>query len=217
MAEGITRRDFVRAGVLAGGALVLDGVSGCAPSASGDKAEVATPTTSYGEDAEMSKRILVGYATRTGSTVGVAEAIGATLAERGFSVDVRPLKERPSLAGYDACVLGSAINGGAWLPEAMRYLEANRATLETLPTAVYCVHIMNAGDGEKARRKRNAYLGKVRDLVTPVDEGFFLGKGPTAEETSLIARWAFKAFGGAGAGDCRDWEKIRGWAQRARV
>ena len=44
------------------------------------------------------------------------------------------------------------------------------------------------------------------------DEGYFLGKGPTAEDSSLITRWAFRAFGGSGEGDCRDWDRIREWA-----
>lgn len=66
----------------------------------------------------MNRRILVGYATRNGSTTGVAEKIGETLGERGYSVDVVPLKERSSPEGYDAVVLGSAVNGGQWLPEA---------------------------------------------------------------------------------------------------
>ena len=42
----------------------------------------------------MAKRVLVGYATRTGSTVGVAEAIGKTLGERGFDVEVKPLQRQ---------------------------------------------------------------------------------------------------------------------------
>jgi len=44
-------------------------------------------------------------------------------------------------------------------------------------------------------------------------EGFFLGKGPAADDTSFIARWAFKAFGGTAEGDARDWAKIRTWAE----
>ena len=40
----------------------------------------------------MSNKILVTYASRTGSTVGVAEAIGKTLAESGLQVDVRPMR-----------------------------------------------------------------------------------------------------------------------------
>lgn len=165
----------------------------------------------------MSGRILVGYATRTGSTVGVAEAIGKTLGERGLEVDVKPLKENPPLDCYDAVVLGSAVNGGAWLPEAMSFVESHRTALADKPVAVFCVHSMNAGDDAKATKKRLAYLDKVRALVTPADEGFFLGKGPEAAESSFIARWAFKAFGGAGEGDMRDYDKIRTWAEQLPV
>lgn len=66
----------------------------------------------------MNKRILVTYATHTGSTVDVAAAIGETLGARGFAVDVRPVKENPSVDGYQAVVMGSAVNGAKWLPEA---------------------------------------------------------------------------------------------------
>jgi menaquinone-dependent protoporphyrinogen oxidase len=218
MSQAMTRRQFVRAaGVLAGGvALAGLGPVGCAGQ-DGTPSGAVAPSATYGGDEGVDKRILVGYATRTGSTSEVAEAIGQTLAARGFAVDVKPLKERPSLDGYDACVLGGAVNGGQWLPEAVQFVDANSARLAQLPTAVFYVHMMNAGDDAKQRRRRLAYLDKVRALVTPTDEAFFLGKGPSADDTSLIARWAFKAFGGAGEGDCRDWDAIRGWAQGVRV
>ena len=69
----------------------------------------------------MSQKILVTYASRTGSTVGVAEAIGKTLIEGGAQVDVLPMKEVTDLSAYRAVVAGSAIQAGHWLPEAMRY------------------------------------------------------------------------------------------------
>jgi len=161
----------------------------------------------------MSTRVLVGYATRTGSTTDVAEAIGRTLGERGYAVDVKPLREKPSLGGYDAVVVGSAINGAEWLPEAIGWVESNATVLSDIPTAAFCVHSMNGGSDEKQTRKRLAYLAKVRAVVTPMAEGFFLGKGPAADDTSFIARWAFKAFGGTAEGDARDWAKIRTWAE----
>lgn len=165
----------------------------------------------------MTGRILVGYATRTGSTTGVAEAIGKTLAERGFAVDVKPMRERPSIDGYDAVVLGSAVNGGQWLPEAMSYVQANAAALARVPVAAFCVHSMNGGADEKQTTRRLAYLDRLREIVRPAAEGFFLGQGPDPKDTSLIARWAFKAFGGSGEGDMRDWDKIAAWARDLRI
>jgi menaquinone-dependent protoporphyrinogen oxidase len=164
----------------------------------------------------MGQRVLVGYATKTGSTVGVAERIGKVLAERGYDVDVKSMTEAKSLDGYDKIVLGSAVNGGAWLPEAVDFVGSNAKALKSVPVAAFCVHIMNVGDGEKETAKRLAYLDKVRAVVNPIDEGFFLGKGPD-KDANFVMKWAFRAFGGAGEGDCRDWDAISGWAQEVTL
>lgn len=216
MAGSMTRREFVRAGAVLSAGVALGGSMGCTAASSDGETPVETPSTTYGGGAAVGKRILVGYATGKGSTVGVAEAIGNTLGERGYSVDVKPMSERPSLEGYDAVVLGSAVNGGKWLPEAMSFVEANKQALGKVPVAVFCVHAMNFGDEPKPAKRRLAYLDAVRDLVAPCDEGFFGGVAPLGEETSFILRAAFKAFGGH-AGDNRDWDAIRAWAEQVPV
>lgn len=161
----------------------------------------------------MSTKVLVGYATRNGATASVAEQIGATLAERGFEVDVVPVAEHPSLDGYRAVVLGSAINGGKWLEPALDYVTANQEQLRALPVAVFCVHAMNTSETPKAVGKRHAYINSVRDAIKPAEEGYFAGVGPAQGDTNAFARWMFRAFGGDVEGDGRDWDKIRGWAQ----
>lgn len=162
----------------------------------------------------MGKRVLVGYATKNGSTVGVAEKIDEPLGAEGYSVDVKPMTDRPSLAGYDAVVLGSAVNGGRWLPEAVDFVRSNTAALSRVPVAAFCVHAMNRGNDENETAKRRAYLDEVRSLVRPSAEGYFAGKGPSSKDTFWLALWAFRKFGGhVVEGDGRDWNEIASWTR----
>jgi len=57
----------------------------------------------------MSSSVLVGYATRYGSTPEVAEAVAAALRESGLSVDIQLLPEVRTLAGYRAVVMGAPL------------------------------------------------------------------------------------------------------------
>lgn len=210
----ITRRAFLKLCGVGLGATAVTVVEGCSPrSAQAPDAEVETPTYVFGQESSASGKILVGYATRTGSTVGVAAAIGETLAARGFAVDVKPMKDAPALDGYQAVVLGSAVNGGQWLPEAVSFVESQQQTLNRVPVALFCVHIMNLSDDEGSLKNRLAYLDAQRALVTPVDEAFFAGMGMNAETASGLERWIYRTFHIGPEGDCRDWEKIRAWAE----
>jgi menaquinone-dependent protoporphyrinogen oxidase len=116
----------------------------------------------------MREHILVAYATHTGSTAELARVIGEELRTRGFEVDVATVNDAGPVRGYHAVVLGSAVNGGRWLPEAVEFVSNNHAALRAIPVAVFCVHFMNAGDDERSRRKRMAYLDRVanRSLST---------------------------------------------------
>jgi menaquinone-dependent protoporphyrinogen oxidase len=217
MPEAITRREFVTAATSLGAAVAIAGAAGCTDTASASKPAVDTPTTSYGGGSMMGKRILVGYATRNGSTVQVAQAVGETLGTRGYAVDVKPLEDSPSLAGYDAVVLGSAVNGARWLPEALDFVRANHDALSAVPLAVFSVHAMNCGKGEKETRRRQSYLGQVRAIVHPAHEAYFVGRGPTAQDTSAFTLWLYRTFGGDIEGDGRDWTAIRAWASELAV
>jgi menaquinone-dependent protoporphyrinogen oxidase len=218
--KSVSRRTFLKAAgfTLGAGTLACAGIGYAASQIepapqSAPAKEVETPAFHYGKDANMSKNILVAYATRTGSTVGVASAIGETLAARDYRVDVKPFKDNPAVDGYQAVVLGSAINGAQWLPEAAQFVKDHQAALQNVPVALFCVHIMNLGDDEKSRAKRLAYLDPIRQVVQPADEAFFTGMGMDPKEDSAIVRWAARLFGITQEGDCRDWTKIRGWAE----
>jgi menaquinone-dependent protoporphyrinogen oxidase len=165
----------------------------------------------------MSQKILVTYASRFGATAGVAEAIGKTLADRGAPVEVLPMRDVKDLSPYTAVIAGSAINGGAWLPEAMQFVQVHRAELARKPFAAFLVCMTLAmKNGEQYRSHVATWLSPVRALVRPVSEGAFAGVLDISNIPSFADRLKFRLsvlFGVWKEGDHRDWNAIRAWAE----
>lgn len=165
----------------------------------------------------MRDKILVTYASRTGSTAGVAEAIGAALAESGEKVEVLPMEAVTDLLGYRAVVAGSAIRNGQWLPEALEFVKRHQPTLKRIPFAAFLVCVTMSMESDKAREGTREWLQPVRELVTPVAEGYFAGilnptLLPQPSLNTLGLRLAV-ALGIWKQGDHRDWITIRAWAK----
>jgi menaquinone-dependent protoporphyrinogen oxidase len=99
----------------------------------------------------MNDKILVAYASRAGSTAGVAAAIGQTLAASGAQVEVRAMYDVNDLTAYRG-VAGSAIQDGRWLPEAMHFMQTHRATLAQKPFAAFFVCMTLAMPGADTYR-----------------------------------------------------------------
>lgn len=216
--KNLTRRQFLAtSGLMLAGAAVS--TTGCAAqtSPSTPAEPVQTPSFTFETETTMNERVLIAYATRTGSTVGVAEAIGQTLNDRGYAVDVKPIQDNPDLSAYQKVILGSAVNGAKWLPEAVEYVKNHQEALKKATVALFCVHIMNTGDSESSKKNRQAYLNNVRPLVNPVAEAYFTGMGMDPADTSAFVRWIYRAFKIGGEGDCRDWNVIRGWAKTVSI
>jgi menaquinone-dependent protoporphyrinogen oxidase len=167
----------------------------------------------------MPNRILVTYATRLGSTTGVAEAIGRTLAEGGAEVEVRPMTEVEDLAPYQAVVAGSAIQGNRWLPEAMQFIRTHQAELAKKPFAAFLVCMTMAMRNPKGPEYVKTWMEPIRSLVRPVSEGLFAGVLDIRRIPSFGDRLKFRLsvlLGVWSEGDHRDWAAIRKWAEQAR-
>ena len=168
----------------------------------------------------MKSNFLVTYASNTGWTVGVAEAIGKILAENGAKVDVLPMRDVKDLSPYDAVVAGSAVNGGAWLPEAMLFVRGHQAELKRKPFAAFLVCMtLTMKSGEQYRSHVSSWLDPVRALVRPVSEGLFAGGLDIRKIPSLSDRLKFRLsvlFGVWKEGDHRDWDAIRKWAEELK-
>ncbi len=165
----------------------------------------------------MPSKILVTYASRTGSTAEVAEAIGRTLSECGAQVDVLPMQEVKDLAPYQAVIAGSAISQSRWLPEAVQFIRTHQSTLMHKSFAMFTVCITLAmKDGEQYRPAVQGWVAPMRSLVRPVSEGLFAGR---LDFSKLPFNWDTLLFrvsvmlGVFPRGDHRDWNAIRSWAE----
>jgi menaquinone-dependent protoporphyrinogen oxidase len=165
----------------------------------------------------MNDLYLVTYASRMDSTAGVAEAIGRTMAECGLRVDVLPVNSVKDLAAYHAVVAGSAIQGGAWLPEAMQFLRENQTLLRGRPFAAFQVCMTLAmPSAEKYRDHVAAWMQPVRALVPPLSEGLFAGALDLKKIPGFGDRLKFRIsvlLGVWKEGDHRDWPAIEAWAR----
>lgn len=206
----ISRRSFL---VLVGGAISKISLgsiplAGCNPAAA-----IEFPESKYGGKNQMDKKILVAYASKYGSTGGVADAIGKELGNRGAAVDVCMLKNIRDLNPYRGVVVGSPIYRGKWLPEAVDFVEKNRGVLRQVPVAYFLVCITLCKPTEENRRKVLAYLDPVLTAVPqvqPLRIGAFAG----ALDYSNLS-WPIKVMmnlKGAPEGDFRHWDVIRAWA-----
>ena len=184
-------------------------------------------------------KILVTYATNSGTTAEVAQAVGEELQQTGSQVDILPLEKVGGLESYQAVVLGAPMILG-WHRNALRFLKKNRTAFRHIPLAVFvtCMNLTKTGEtivqgvpvtidenlpkppqkeGHLSFKERYSlvtnYLRPILSAcpVKPVSVGVFGGR----LDYSHMQWWAMifvVLILQAQAGDRRNWEAIRLWA-----
>jgi menaquinone-dependent protoporphyrinogen oxidase len=164
----------------------------------------------------MDRKLLVTYASRTGSTAEIAASIAKTLSQKGATVELLAVQEIKTISPYYGVIVGSPIRQSRWLPEAMTFLQDHRAELIQKRVATFTVCITLAmSNGEQYRRAVAEWIAPVRRRVQPVSEGLFAGrldfsKLPLGLDTAKLRMTA--ALGIFPKDDRRDWKAIEVWA-----
>ena len=188
----------------------------------------------------MEKRILVTYASESGSTTEIAETIGQELGQNGMQVAVQPIQNVANIQEYEAVIVGGPMIMG-WHREAMAFVEQHAEALSQIPVAYFFTSLnltrtsqesigstpvyldpshgaTPKNEGKLSFKEKHttpaSYLKPVLEKVPqvkPVSAAFLAGKLDYSQLPPF--GWLFvKIIIRGKEGDFRNWEAIRSWA-----
>jgi menaquinone-dependent protoporphyrinogen oxidase len=165
-------------------------------------------------------RVLVVYASKYGSTKGIAERIGYTLNESGQSASTVSALAAGQVDGYDAYVIGSATYMFSWLKEAADFVRRNAELLRTKPVWLFssgpiATDTKDAQGREIRETTVPKEMAELRGLIQPRDHHVFWGAFDHTKlnftHRMVYAMPAMKKL--MVDGDYRDWDEIDAWAK----
>jgi len=163
-------------------------------------------------------RILSIYASAHGSTAEVARFMGEVWQQRGLEALVTGVGAVRSIEGHDAYVLASAVHNGLWLPEMATFVRRSRGVLSD--KRVYlCLTCLRAIEPGGYAYVTNNYLPNLLSRTLSFRRiGIFAGKIDMTtinqdEAWTLAFRYDGSSDASGLAGDHRDWNAIRAWAE----
>jgi menaquinone-dependent protoporphyrinogen oxidase len=165
-------------------------------------------------------KVLVAWASRHGSTQGIAERIAERLAADGLDAEARPVTDVRDVAAYDAVVVGSAAYMFHWLKEASAFVRRHRADLALRPTWLFSsgpigTDLVDAKGRDVMETSIPKELPELARLVGARGTRIFFGAwDPTAPPVGMAERLMrfVPASAELPAGDFRDWPAIEAWA-----
>ncbi|TFG04652.1 MAG: hypothetical protein EU536_04135 [Promethearchaeota archaeon] len=155
-----------------------------------------------------SKKILIAFGTRYGTTEEIAKKIAEILETQELKTTVVDLKNTksknwPSLSEFDGIIVGSGIKIGRWMKEPQKFLKENQEYLKQTekPLGVFISCALCLTDKEKAI---NDYLQMVLANLG-VQANLMIVFGPLIDfsETSKMGWMAKKMFKAAAIQDLR--------------
>jgi len=167
-------------------------------------------------------RVLVAYASKYGSTKGIADFIGERLRQQGVEADVQEVGAVHSTTEYDAFVIGSALYMFHWVKEARQFVARNGASLSSRPVWLFSSGPVGTQTKDpKGRDVRDVSgpkeIDELRDAVKPRDHRVFFGALYGSRLTGTLAlgyrmaRMSKSAREAMPEGDFRDWKEIGDW------
>lgn len=152
--------------------------------------------------------VLVAYASKYGSTQGIAERIAEQLRQQGKPAEARSMHDVADPGSYEAFVLGSAIYDGSWLKEGREWVYRHQAVLAQHPVWLFSSGPLGTEVKDAERQPRE--MAEFQRAVRPREERIFFG-ALDYHKLSFPERMVMKAMR-VPEGNFRDWPAIESWA-----
>jgi len=159
-------------------------------------------------------KAIVVYASKYGSTKGIAEFIAEKLRQQGTQADAQPVDAVHNPGDYDALVVGSAVYMGRWLKEAVEFVRRNRAVLASRPVWLFSSGPLCSDASVNDPKLEPKEVAELREAINPRDHRIFFG---ALDGSKLgFAHQMMRKLPAARAlfpeGDFRNWKDIEIWA-----
>lgn len=159
------------------------------------------------------KKILVAYATVSGSTREIAEFVCKEISTGEIQAELRPCKEVKDLSGYNAVVLGFPLYMFQMNGDTRGFLNRHQKTLASLPVAVFAGGPFG-DDPKKDLEKIVQNLNELMAKFTWLHPRNVQVVGGKFDPKNLKFPYnLIPAMNGLPFSDARDWDEIRAWAQ----
>ncbi|MHA1941153.1 MAG: flavodoxin domain-containing protein [Candidatus Hodarchaeales archaeon] len=176
--------------------------------------------------------VLVGYASRFGSTAEIAHEITDVLSQMGLTVELVDLKQKSNtidINSYNGIIIGSGIKMGRWTKDALKFLKYCGKKIHNTPLAVF-VSSGKASNPETYRQSKKKYLLNILEkyhldpsspkiLIEAFGGVFDFSSSSrySSLEKKILQRIAISNSSGfvvrdGKLNDFRNWQAIREWA-----
>jgi len=149
--------------------------------------------------------ILVGYASKHGSTESTATSVAQRLREAGHVVELRRLDRIDSLDGYDRLVIGCPVYASRWYGPGVRFLKRHERALRRHSERLW---VFTVGGGPTIPAGANDVVAPF----APVEHGYLRGRIDRGE-LNIIERTMIRAAR-APYGDFTDPSAVEAFADR---
>ena len=166
-------------------------------------------------------RVLVAYASRHGSTAGIAERIAAGLAAAGLDAEARSVSQYFDAAPYDAFVIGGATYMAHVLKDVTAFIKTHEVLLSERPVWLFSsgplgTDRVDAQGHDVLESTRPREFAKLSELVHARGERVFFGawdpEAPPVGVAEKLMKLVPAAKDALPAGDFRDWDAVDAWA-----